>query len=89
MNDSRFRAELEQLRTEAAELAHSELRGLMLKAALVLADAMDDSSPSVRVRAAQAALSVGLKVIDVKRLRDRLDRLDDAMSLWARRDAFH
>ena len=85
MNDDEFRQTLERLRSEAADLAHSELKGLMLKGALVLAEAMEDSSPSIRVRAAQAALSVGLKAIDLKHLQQRLDRLDDALTLWARK----
>ena len=87
MNDPEFRATLERLRAEAADLAHTELRGLMLKGALVLAEAMEDPSPNVRVRAAQAALSMGLKAVDLKELRQRIDRLDDAFNLWARRNA--
>ena len=85
MNDDRFRTELERLRSEAADLAHSELKGLMLKGALVLAEAMEDTSPHVRVRAARAALSIGLRAIDLKALQERLDRIDDAFNLWAKR----
>ncbi len=87
MNDDEFRRTLERLRAEAADLAHTELRGLMLKGALVLADAMEDPSPNVRVRAARAALSIGQKVIDLKELQQRIDRLDDAFTLWARKNA--
>lgn len=87
MNDHEFRTALERLRAEASELAHTELRGLMLKGALVLAEAMEDPSPNVRVRAAQAALSIGLKAVDLKELRQRIQRLDDAFALWAKRDA--
>ena len=86
MNDDGFRTTLEQLRSEAADLAHNELQGLMLKGALVLAEAMEDASPHVRVRAAHAALSIGLKAVDLKELRQRLERLDDAFSLWSRRN---
>ena len=87
MNDHEFRTTLERLRGEAAELAHTELRGLMLKGVLVLAEAMEDPSPNVRVRAARAAVSVGLKAIDFKELRRRVERLDDAWNLWTRRNA--
>ena len=87
MNDHEFRTTLERLRGEAAGLAHTELRGLMLKGVLVLAEAMEDPSPNVRVRAARAALSVGLKAIDLKELRRRVERLDDAWNLWTRRNA--
>ena len=48
MNDHRFRTSLERLRAEAGELANTELRGLMLKGTLVLAEAMEDPSPHVR-----------------------------------------
>ena len=86
MNDPDFRATLEGLRSEAADLAHTELRGLMLKGALVLAEAMEDPNPNVRVRAAQAALSIGLKSVDLKELRQSVERLDDAWALWARKN---
>ena len=86
MNDHKFRTALERLRGEAAELAHTELRGLMLKGALVLAEAMADPNAHVRVRAAKAALSIGLKAVDLKELRQRIERLDDAFNLWARRN---
>ena len=87
MDDPDFHDAFERLRSQAAALAHSELRGLMLKGVLVLAEAMEDPSPHVRVRAARAALSVSLKANDLKELHQRIDRLDDAFSLWARRDA--
>ena len=48
MNDDRFRSELESLRAEAARLAHSELRGLMLKGTLILAESMEDEGAFYR-----------------------------------------
>lgn len=50
MSDDEFRSELERQRSEAAELAYVELRGLMLKAVHVLGAAMEDESPQVRLR---------------------------------------
>ena len=85
MADGEFRRELERLRAEAAGLAHVELQGLMLKGIMVLAEALEDPSPSVRLRAAQATLSIGLRAIDLKELQQRLDRLDDALALWTSR----
>ena len=85
MEDHEFREALERLRTEAAELAHTELKGLMLKGILVLAEAMEDDNPTIRLRAAQAALTTGLKAIDLKELQKRLERVDDAYRLWASR----
>jgi hypothetical protein len=87
MNDHEFRSALEHLRGEAADLAHTELRGLMLKGALVLAEAMEHPSPQIRVRAASAALTIGLKAVDLKELRQRIERLDDAFALWAQKSA--
>ncbi len=49
MDDPDFHDAFERLRSQAAALAHSELRGLMLKGVLVLAEAMEDPSPHVRV----------------------------------------
>ena len=87
LEDPEFREELERLRSEAAALARVELQGLMLKGIVVLAEAMEDPNLYVRVRGAQAALSLALKAIDIKELQRRLDRLDDAIALWFSRNA--
>ena len=81
MEDDQFRSALERTRSEAAELARTELQGLMLKAVLVLAESLEDSAPNVRLRAANAALALGLKTLDSKELLRRIDYLDDAMTL--------
>ena len=86
MNDDDFRSELERQRSEAAELAYVELRGLMLKAVHVLGAAMEDDSPQVRLRAAQTALGVALKATEIKDVEKRLDLLDSALPLWTRRN---
>ena len=81
MQDQEFRATLDRLRSQAADLALSELQGLMLKGIVVLAEAMEDANPTVRLRGAQAALSIGLNARNLKDLRRRIDRLDDAFAL--------
>lgn len=86
MNDDDFQSELERQRSEAAELAYVELRGLMLKAVHVLGEAMEDESPQVRLRAAQTALGVGLRATELKDIQKRLDLLDAALPLWAKRN---
>ena len=86
MEDMDFREELDRLRGEAAELAYTELKGLMLKAVHVLGSAMEDANPQVRLRAAQTALSVGLKATELKDIQKRLDLLDSALPLWSRRN---
>lgn len=86
MDDPEFRASLERLRSQAADLARTELQGLMLKAILALAEAMEDPDANTRLRAARATLYIGLKSIDIKELQERVDRLDDAFNLWATRN---
>jgi hypothetical protein len=83
MEDDDFRTHLERLRSEAADLAHTELQGLMLKGIMVLAEALEDASPNIKLRAAQATLAIGLRAIDLKRIQRRLDLLDDALVLRA------
>ena len=79
MQDDEFRSRLEQLRAEAAELARTELRGLMLKSVVVLAESLEDDDPNIRLRAAQMTLTTGHKIIDVERIERRLDLIDHAM----------
>jgi len=86
MDDWKFREELERLRSEALDLAHTEIKGLMLKAIHVVGEAMDDPSPFVRLRAAQTALSAGSRMVETKELQQRLERLEDALSLWKQRN---
>ena len=86
MEDDEFRRELERLRDEAAELAHIELKGLMFKATLVLGEAMEDSNPFIRLRAAQIALNAHLKANELNEIEKRLDLLDDALPLWSKRN---
>ena len=81
MEDAQFRRALENARAEAADLARTELQGLMLKAVLVLAESLEHPKPEVRLRAASAAMALGLKVVDVKELKQRLDYLDDTLGL--------
>jgi hypothetical protein len=86
MGDDDFRAELERLRAGASDLARIELQGLMLKSIMVLAEALEDVSPTIKLRAAQATLAIGLKALDLKQIQRRLDLLDDALSLHASRN---
>ena len=44
MKDDEFRSNLEHLRSQSSDLAHAELRRLMLKAVFVLAEALEDPS---------------------------------------------
>ena len=82
IEDDEFRRELERQRNEALDLAHVELKGLMLKATQVIGETMDDANPLVRLRAAQIALSFGLKAIEEKEIQRRIQLLEDALPLW-------
>ena len=66
LNDPVFRSELERLGTQAAELAAAELNGLMLKAAQVVANAMEHPHTAVRIRASHIAMVTGLKLRELK-----------------------
>ncbi len=79
LSDGAFAEELERQRARAADLARAELQGLMLKSILVLAEALEDPNPAIRLRAARSTLYVGLKTHDLKDVRERLDRLDNVL----------
>lgn len=81
LEDDEFRRELERQRSGALELAYLELKGLMFKATQVVGEAMDDDNPFLRLRAAQIALTVGLKAIEVKEIQRRIELLEDALPL--------
>ncbi len=89
MHDDSFREELERRRQEAAELADTEIKGLRLKALIVLAESMEDPNPVVRLRAAQAAYSLGIKSGDLADVRKRLDNIDESYHLWYSKNPQH
>ncbi len=86
LSDPQFRKELESAREDAADLARSELRGLMLKAAAVLAESLEDPSPTIRLRASKYAFSLGFTVFDLEELRKGLGRINDAFDLWSKKN---
>ena len=87
MNAPQFRRALETTRAESADLARTELEGLMPKAAVVLAEFLEDPSPNVRLRAANTilALGLGLETLDIEELNESLDYRDDTMALLERK----
>jgi hypothetical protein len=86
INDPDFRDRLEALRADAAGLARAELNGLMFKGILALAQALEDPSPTIRLRAVQTTLAMGLKANDLHDMARRLDRVDEALHLWSSRN---
>ena len=85
MHDPEFREEYQRLRTQAAEMARSELEGLMLKSAGVLAHALEDKDPKVRLQAARATMVMGLRHVDMRELFDRIDTVEEAQEFWIKR----
>ncbi len=81
MEDDDFRSELTRLHNEAAELAQTELKGMMLDSAIVIREALADDNASVRLRAAEAALNLALKTLHGLDIEKRINRLSDAVEL--------
>ena len=73
------------LRADAAGLARTELNGLMLKSVLALAEAIEDPSPGIRLRAIQITLAMGFKANDLHDMARRFERVDEALHLWTSR----
>ncbi len=79
LNDHRFRDELTRLREESADLAKSELRGVMLRSVSVLAEALDHPDIAVRLRAARYGMSFAVQISEVEKLRADLQALEDGI----------
>ena len=84
LHDDDFREELTRLRDEAAELARCELQGIMLYSIGVLAEAMQDPNPAIRIRAARSALSFSIQLNDMKKLKQDVEALELALPVWAK-----
>lgn len=81
MNDPAFRAELERIRENIADLAYTELEGLTLKSVMRLDQLLDDPDPNVRYRALKTALSLSLNVREQRDLRQQIEMLENAQVL--------
>ena len=81
MEDEAFRAQFEELRADVQSYAYAELRGLTLKGALVLAQMLEDPSSAIRLKAAQMAVSAGMRVGDQADFQKKLARIEDAFSV--------
>jgi hypothetical protein len=81
LSNREFRSRLVSLRSDSVALAHNELQALMIKATLVLSEAMEDPDLNVRVRAARTALYVAMRVNEATELRKRMETIDDSLAL--------
>ena len=62
-----FRAELDRLTAEIADTTRQELKSITLHGFRVIRELMQDPDPEVRLRAARAAIIVGIRVIDLEK----------------------
>ena len=66
LNEPDFKAAYLELRDVESQIARAELRGLALKAATTLSEAMDNPDPYISLRAAQTAMNASVKVEDTE-----------------------
>ena len=78
MREPAFRAELEHIRNNMADLAYSEMEGLTLKSVIRLAQLLDSENENVVQRALKTALATTLTIREQRELRHRLDLLENA-----------
>ena len=78
MRDPAFRAELEHIRNNMADLAFAELEGLTLKSVIRMAQLLDSENENVAHRALKTAIATTLTVREQRTIRHRLDLLENA-----------
>ncbi len=71
---------LDELRRQSANIARQKLLSLTPLCISVLADAMSDPDPAIRLRAVNYTLSFNLRAADLENLRSDLDNLENAIS---------
>ena len=81
MEDDDFRDQFERFRDEALSLAQVELKGLTLKGTGVLAEMLEDPSSNIRLRAAQTAIAMGIKISEQYNIQKQIEDLTDAFTL--------
>ncbi|MYA50484.1 MAG: hypothetical protein F4185_04345 [Chloroflexi bacterium] len=78
MRDPAFRAELEYIRNNMADLAFAELEGLALKSVIRLAELLESENENVAHRALKTAVATTQTLREQRALRHRLDLLENA-----------
>ena len=81
LNDPAFSGCLAELRRQSANIARQKLLALTPLCVSVLADAMRDPDPAIRLRAVNYTLSFNLRATELETLRADLDNLETAVSL--------
>ena len=75
LTEPAFRKAYERQREETAALASSEIRALMLKAAVALSQNLESDDPNVRARASRDVMAYGFKLGDAEENRRAVERL--------------
>ena len=81
MEDDDFRVQFERFRDEALSLSQAELKGLTLKGTGVLAEMLEDPSSNIRLRAAQTAIAMGVKINQQSNIQKQIEDLSEAFDL--------
>ena len=81
MEDDDFRVQFERFRDEALSLSQAELKGLTLKGTGVLAEMLEDPSSNIRLRAAQTAIAMGVKINQQCNIQKQIEDLSEAFDL--------
>jgi hypothetical protein len=81
MDDPAFRAQLTQLRENTADLTHAATQGVIFKAVQVIAESLDSPNPFIRLRAVRIAISVALRTDEAREIIQRMDVLDESLTL--------
>ena len=81
MEDDDFRLQFERFRDEALSLSQAELKGLTLKGTGVLAEMLEDPSSNIRLRAAQTAIAMGVKINQQSNIQKQIEGLTEAFDL--------
>ena len=83
LENPEFREELDNLRREASSLAVTEIQSAMLQAVAVILDATRSENETVRLRAADSLLKLGLRIGEIEKLRQEIRSIEEALPLWA------
>ena len=80
LNDPAFSASVAELRRQSANIARQKLLALTPLCVSVLADAMRDPDPAIRLRAANYTLSFNLRATELENLRSDVADLRSAVN---------
>ncbi len=79
LHNPAFRQQLDNYHQESARLARLQAQALLPRCISVLADAMDSSDITLRLRAARYAMSFALQLSEVQALKSSLEKLEEAI----------